>query len=414
MIRPAIAILLAFSFTFVNPCSQEGKIQKPKSSDKIYEVTVVYPKFISVPKKYFVQGTFDVSETSFVTANTTGDVEQVYVTEGDHVEKDDPIVVLSNVHILEQIDLKRAKIKEYQARLSDAEANISGLDGEDRPVSIEETQFLDEEPIDEPVVKNFGDANDALPQPQTLKTLIEVLDKHIEVLTKEADILDRRLLELNQSSPVDGVVTKIFTSDRNKVKEQDKLVAISQINPLSITFKVPQETANYIDKHSTVTVTPKDAPDIKSIGTVYYIGPNIEAKSGKVDIRAHVANENGLLKGGQEADVFVSTRKMGRVVVLPKSVVHYDEDKQPNVFIAFRNQAKLVEVSLGEEMDSNNIQIHGDLRVDDPIIVECPNELKHNSFVKMIEQKPGLDKIEKIVKESVAEETGETNTETTR
>ena len=32
----------------------------------------------------------------------------------------------------------------------------------------------------------------------------------------------------------------------------------------------------------------------------------------------------------------------------------------------------------------------------------------------MIEQKPGLEKIEKIVKESVAEETGETNTETTR
>jgi multidrug efflux pump subunit AcrA (membrane-fusion protein) len=410
MIRPAIAILLAFSFTFVNPCSQEGKIQKPKSSDKIYEVTVVYPKFISVPKKYFVQGRLDVSETSFVTANTTGDVEQIFVTEGDHVEKNDPIIALSNVHILEQIDLKRAKIKEYQARLADAEAKISGLEGEDRPVAIEETQFLDEEPIDEPVVKDFGDANDALPQPQTLKTLSEVLDKHIDVLTKEADILDRRLLELNQSSPVNGVITKILVSDRNKVKEQDRLIAISQINPLSVTFKVPQETANYIDKHSTVTVTPKDAPDMKAIGTVYYIGPNIEAKSGKVEIRAHVANENGNLKGGQETDVFVSTRKMGRVVVLPKSVVHYDEDKQTNVFIAFRNQAKLVEISLGEDMGNNNIQIHGDLRVDDPIIIDRPKELKHNSFVKMVEQKPGLERLEKIVKEAAPEEITEPET----
>jgi len=410
MIRPAIAILLAFSFTFVNPCSQEGKIQKPKSSDKIYEVTVVYPKFISVPKKYFVQGRLDVSETSFVTANTTGDVEQIFVTEGDHVEKNDPIIALSNVHILEQIDLKRAKIKEYQARLADAEAKISGLEGEDRPVAIEETQFLDEEPIDEPVVKDFGDANDALPQPQTLKTLSEVLDKHIDVLTKEADILDRRLLELNQSSPVNGVITKILVSDRNKVKEQDRLIAISQINPLSVTFNVPQETANYIDKHSTVTVTPKDAPDMKAIGTVYYIGPNIEAKSGKVEIRAHVANENGNLKGGQETDVFVSTRKMGRVVVLPKSVVHYDEDKQTNVFIAFRNQAKLVEISLGEDMGNNNIQIHGDLRVDDPIIIDRPKELKHNSFVKMVEQKPGLERLEKIVKEAAPEEITEPET----
>ncbi len=389
MIRPAIAILLAVSFTFVNPCSQESKTRKPKADEPVYNVTVIYPKFISVPKKYHVTGTFDVGEVNYVTAHVDGRIEQVYVSEGDNVVKDDPLVTISNKSLLEKIDIKRARIKEYQAKLAELQVRVEVNEGEDRPVSIEDTDFLDEEVIeDDPQPKQYGDTS-TQKNPKTVKALVEYIEKAIEVRQKEADALDRALLSLSRQSPVSGMVTKIFVTEGNKVGTKDKLIEVSQTDPMSINFALPQETASYIDKRSNVKVSPVDAKSVTGEGTVNYIDANVDTKTNKIGVKAYVSNEEGRLKGGQKADVFVSTRKMGRVVVLPKRVLFYDDDKS-YVYIVLRNQAKQVEVSLGDEMEGGNLQIHGDLRVDDPIIIDRPVELEHNSFVKMKEQGPAL------------------------
>ncbi|HLD45264.1 MAG TPA: efflux RND transporter periplasmic adaptor subunit, partial [bacterium] len=290
MIRPIIAAALAVSFTFVNPCSQESKVQKPKSSDPVYDVTVVYPKFISIPKKYHVPGTLEASEKNFVTANAAGEVEQVYVSVGDKVLKDDPLVSIASTQLMEKIDIKRARIKEYQARLSAAQAGLDETGGEDRPVSLEETQFLDDEPVDEAVVeKKFGDADNATKTPKTLKALVEVLESAIDVLQKESNVLDRSLLQLSHLSPVEGTVTELLASERNRVGERDKLVEVSQTNPMSVIFYLPEETASHADKNSSVKVLVTDAPDVSGEGTVYFISPNITTEVGKIEVRAHLA-----------------------------------------------------------------------------------------------------------------------------
>lgn len=377
-----IPFIIAISFSFVNPCDSP-KDKKPRASDTIYDVSVVHPEFQSVPKAYKVEGTFDPSEVSYITANADGHVEQVFVDAGDSVAKDDPVVSVSNTETLEKIDIKRAKIKELQARLNQAQGRIEASDGEDLPATIEDTMFMDEEPFDQVPQRQFGDAGTPPQRPKTIKGLVEVLEASIDSLTKQAEVLDRQLLDMTQNSPVNGVVTKILVSENNKIKQQDKLVEISNTNPMSVTFLVPGDVASFIDKNSKVKVAPLDAPEVAGTGTVYFISPNIDSSTGKIECRAHVSNEDNKIKGNQKASVSVHTRKMDRVIILPKRVLYY-EDKKSYVFIVYRNQAKLVEVTIGETNEEGLVQIYGDLRVDDPIIIDRPIELKHNSFVKVV------------------------------
>lgn len=377
--------LLAVSFTFVNPCDQPPDDAAPRPDDTVFDVTVVYPEFQSVPRTHTVPGTFDPSEVDTVTANATGTVAQLFVGEGDTVAKDDPVVALGSTHLLDLIDIKRARVKELSARLEELKTRLAHTGGSDEPVTIEDTVFLDEEHIDEPVQKPFGDAGKPRPTPKTLKALAELIETQMDRLEKEANVLDRKLLSLTQNSPVNGVVTATFVSEGNKVNEGDKLVAISQTNPMSVTFYLPDTVASFVDKHSTVTVWPADNPKAKGTGTVYFIDPNIDTQTGRIKVKAHVSNENGLIKGGQKAKVRVATRKMDRVIVLPKRVLYHEEGKK-YVFTVAHKKAKLVQVTTGEETQDGKIQIFGELRVDDPIIIDRPLELKHNSFVKIVEK----------------------------
>lgn len=380
-------VFLALSFTFANPCSQkEPQNQTPKGDDIIYDVSVIYPEFVSVPKTYNTEGVFDFSEVTTVTAKFKGEVDQVFVNEGDAVAVDDPLVSLSNLEIIDIVDIKRAKVREYTARLKETQEKLAEFGNEDQPASMEDTSFLDEEPGDEAIEKDYGSQATPPERPRSLKAMAEMLETLVDGKTKEADLWDKRLLDLNHLSPVNGVVTKKIVSEGNTVSEKDPLIEIVQTDPMSVTFNLPQDEASFVDKHSDVKVSPLDAPETQGTGQVYYIDPGLSTGTDNIQVRAHVSNDENKIKGGQKASVMVTTRKTNRVILLPKNILFYENDKK-FVFIVFRERAKLVEVTTGDEDAKGNIQIFGDLRVDDPIIIDRPLELRHNSFVKIHETK---------------------------
>lgn len=386
-LRSIVLPLIALSFSFVNPCSQKIDTDAEiPDTETVFDVDVIYPKFKSVPRLHEVDGTFDVSETIIITASAQGSIDQILVSVGDIVQKDDPLVQISNTDITDRIDLLRAKVKEYDARLKVAKAKIVGAGHEEGSVTVEETSFLDDEPIDDPATPTrFGNANEPKVIPQTQKALVDVLAAQIERANKEADALDKKLLELTLLSPTGGVVMKTLVSESNKVSEKDPLMEISKINPLSVSFHLPEDVASFVDKNSAVTVSPVEAPEVTGQGQVYFINPDIDKQTSSILLKAHVSNENSLIKGGQKAKVKVATRRMDRMVEVPKNVLIY-EDTQVFLFTVQGKRAKLVEVKTGNQTADGNIQVTGDVHSEDPIIINRPSELENNSYVKMKEE----------------------------
>lgn len=379
--------ILALSFSFIGPCQKTqgtNNTVAPAPNDKIFEVSVVHPEFKSVAKTHTVDGSIDVSDVTTITAAGPGFVDQILVNEGDMVITGDSIITISNTELTSAIELKGAKIVEMQAKLNEAKARLEDGGGvANQPMNSDDTTFLDEDSANaQEQPKQFGDANQQAPV-TTLQAFVTYLEARISKMMKETEVMNRQLQQLSQMSPVTGIITKKLVSLSNKVSEKDKLLDIVTTNPLSVTFFLPQNEASFIYKSAKVTVSPKDAPDVRATGTVYFVSPNTDPTSGTIEIRAHIDNPENRIKGGQKANVSVSTNKVDRVVVLPKKVLVFENNKS-YVFVVYKNQARLTEVTLGEETEDGNIQVYGDLRVDDPIITNRPAEMKDGAFVKTI------------------------------
>ncbi len=382
ILRSVVIPVLLLSFTFVNPCdAPKTTTGTPTEDDTIFDVSVLYPEFVQVPDTHDVEGVIDNSETHFVTANVTAMVEQILVREGDTVTVNDPVFTLSSTDLTEKIDIKRTKIKEYEARLREAQGKLVMSGNEDQPATLDDTVFLDEDYDSGNLPATYGDANNPKSIPKTQKELVEIIEAMIEGLTKEADALDRKLLNLTQITPAAGVVMKVHFSENNLVKEQDKIIEIAQTDPLSVSFFLPDDVASFIDKGSAVKVSPLAASELSGTGQVYFINPQLNSLKGGIEVRATFSNETGRIKAGQKAFVGITTRKLNNAILLPKRAL-FTEDRKTYVYVVLNDRAKLVAVKTGDETD-DTIQVFGDLRVDDPIIIERPDALKHNSFVKI-------------------------------
>jgi multidrug efflux pump subunit AcrA (membrane-fusion protein) len=393
MFKSSVLIpLVALSFTFVNPCSQKTADQAakaPSKGDKVYDVEVAYPKFLSVPRTHEVAGEIEPSELNFITAQFSGTIEQVFANVGDQVAVDDPMVSLSATDLNDQLELKRARLKEANARLVATRTALAETGNPDQPVATDDVVFLDEEPAgDANGEKTFGQADK--PSPQTLRDLVSVLEALVDRYNIEIDVLDKKLLDLTQKSPVTGMLFEKYFNEGNAVKEKDKILAIAKTDPMSVAFELPQDVASFVDKSSSVRVSPDDAPDIVGEGTVYFIAPDVDTATKTILVRATVSNPDGRLKGGQRAKVSVASHKMDRVLVLPEKAIVTEGDKH-FLFVVYGNQARLTEVQVGRKLDQANIEVQTvNVRVDDPIVVNRPLELKNNSFVKVLQTQPAL------------------------
>ena len=376
--------MAALSFTFVNPCSQQARHieKKPSQEDKIYDVAVVYPEFVTRARTHDADGELALSEVSVVTAKMNGTIEKILVHVGDMVQNNDPLLGIRQSDVLDELDLKKAKIKEYLARLEAARNQLAD-DGPDKPVSNEDVQFLDEDPAANlPPQREAGVAEDK-PTPRKLKDLVEVLNAEVERLTLEADAIEKNLTELMHQSPVTGVVTEVLVSEQNHVNTGDKLFTIAKTDPASVIFYLPEEAASFVDKHSAVQITPVEKSTVVLTGTVYDIGTDIDVTTHTLAVRAHVANPLAQMKGGPKVRVTVTTSAQDHVMLLSQKTI-INQAGQNYIFVVHGNQVRLTEVTLGKVADGDRVTVdaHG-VSVDDPVVLQPDMELKNDSFVKI-------------------------------
>lgn len=385
-----ILSILALSFQFANPCSSENHGgQTPGPNDTVAEVTVLPAHFKDHAQTIEVDGKFDYADILDVRAQTSGTLEKFFVNVGDTVQTNDPLFSLTSQETQEQIELKTVRVKEYQARLALAQSKVENEPNGNQATTTDDVEFLDEEPQDAPIEKNFD--NTPKETPQTQRALVLLLQASIDKLNLEIETLEKRKLELSHMSPTAGVVLEKYFAEGGPVQFQDVVVKVAKTEPLSVTFELPEDVANFVSKQSGVTVSPIDSPNTLGQGQVYYISPNLDDTTKQLQIKAHVSNNQFSIKGGQKANVTVSTNKMDRILLLPESAI-VTQDNKNFVFIVVGQQARLLELKDIKPQSDGEVAVQANLNIDDRIIEHPPEDLKSGDFVKVIESGAAIEK----------------------
>ena len=278
-----LAILCCFD-TGGGPASAE-ELVAPK-------VTVASAEVRDMP--IYIRGTGTVEPFQEVTVKSLvdGQITAVHFDEGQMVKAGDPLYAIDPRSFAHQVELAEANRAKDQAQLIAAQAQLA------RTTSLLQHNFVSQQDFD------------------TQKATVGQLQAAVRA--DEAAIASAQL-QLEYATiraPIAGRVGKRLVDVGNIIHTVDDtaLVDLSQIQPISVSFAVPQERLPEIQTQAeaaSLAIEARAADDERVLGrgTLKLIGNAIDRTTGTIALKGVFANDDGRLWPGQ----FVNARLVLRI-----------------------------------------------------------------------------------------------------
>ncbi len=128
-------------------------------------------------------------------------------------------------------------------------------------------------------------------------------------------------------SPIDGLAGSILIYPGNLVKNNDTtLVVINQVQPIYVTFSVPQENLPQIQHElasGTVNVEARPAGDAAKpiVGHLSFVNNAVDATTGTIQLKATFANDGRSMTPGQFVNVALALKQLPNALVVPTQAI---------------------------------------------------------------------------------------------
>ncbi len=292
-------VLIAFLSLSAISCSKKEAVKKTED----VPVTVAKVESKLIPIQINTYGTIEAYAVVPVKSLIGGQIIKATVISGQDVKKGD---------LLFSIDARP-----YEANLKQIEANM------------ERDTVLSEDAERQARVKAELHRKNAVSEDDMFKTkaISESLKRAVKV--DEAN-MDKAKLDVEYCSiraPIDGRAGDILTDEGNIIKANDQtLIVIHQIKPVSVSFSVPQAYLNLIKKHIAdkkldVEVKAQNDTEPPVRADVEFLDNTVDPKTGTVRIEAKADNDAELFWPGQFVNVTVNMVSEKPVLVVPSRAV---------------------------------------------------------------------------------------------
>ncbi len=420
-----IAVIALGSIVFVqsqNYINKTEQAKKAKLNGESVPVTVATAKLATLPLEIRNIGNVEAFSVVNVIAQVGGQLTNVYFQQGQYIKKGD---------LLFQIDPRP-----YEAQLAQAEANVardksqinSAIANLDKDMALSrqsqanlEKDLASQKYADVEVqrylslVKEGAVSHEQSDQMKTNsetaqatvnsdKAVLENAQAIIDsdkaaVLTARANLkadqaaADNLRIQLGFTkiiSPVNGVTGALNVYQGNVVRANDitPLVTINQIQPIYVTFSVPEVYLPAVRasmNEGSIQVSARvggDKKDTISGGTLTFIDNTVDKTTGTIILRATFPNDNKLLWPGEFTDVVVTLPGAKPQIVIPTAAVVNDQQGQSVFVVRSDNTVDLITVTVDRTHGDNSIISDG-LKEGDTVVVDGQLKLLPGSSVNI-------------------------------
>ncbi|MDH4028478.1 MAG: efflux RND transporter periplasmic adaptor subunit [Nitrospirota bacterium] len=319
-----VALVLVLLF---NACSKEKPVSMSKGGAAPVTVVPVVRK--TVPVTLRAIGNVEAYSNVAIKARVGGELMSVNFREGQEVAKGD---------LLFSIDPRP-----YEAALAAAKANLARDEalarkaGEDvvRYTSLVEEQLVSREDYDR------------------VRTNAEALKATVDADRAAIDNARLQMEYCKIYAPVSGRAGGLLVDQGNLVRANDDapLVVINQIQPVSVSFSVPEHDLREIKKYSAggrimVSAFISDKDISPADGELSFIDNKVDLATGMVTLKATFANRDKSLWPGQFISVVMTLAQQHDAVVAPSQAVQTGQQGQ-FVFVVKDDTAELRPVTTG-------------------------------------------------------------------
>jgi len=403
-----ITILTLIAAMIFSGCGSQTSTDTVEE-EKIVPVKVVLSQKEDLPEFQSFPGKVAAADEVSLSPKLGGIVEQILVKEGDVVKAGQPLILLEQKDVINQVNQAQAA---YEAAL----ANLSNLEQGQFPQQLAQLEsavkqteanynnakenyermkeLYDEGAISkqqfEAVELQYNIAKEQHESAKTQfalakeKTIPESLSAaKAQVKQAEAALATARAALDNCiiTSPIDGTVGAITATVGGLASPGYPLITVGKLNSVEIQISVTEDRINGIKVGQEAEVTVDAVSNTPFKGEVISVSPFKNTVTQVYPVKILVPNENGLLKSGMFARVKLMVAMHADAVTVPEDAVIY-YDNRTVVYTLEGDVAKANVVETGPTSMGKTVITNG-LEPGKEVIVEGQSLLTDGTKVKV-------------------------------
>ncbi len=325
-------------------------------------VPVVVAKAVErdVPIDLQVVGNVEPYLTVNVKAQVSGELTQVFFREGDFVKKGDQLFTIDSRIFEAQLQQAQSNLAKDEAVLAQVEANLSRDEAQQKYTDAEAVRYkrlLDQRLISreqEEQVRTSAEAIAAAVKAD--RAAVQSARATVEASKAAVENIKVTLSYTIIRSPVNGRTGNLDVKQGNVINPSTNLMTIHQVEPIYVSFSVPQAQRPSVRNGQTVMVATQDGTPLPAAGNVSFIDNAVDTSTGTIRLKATFPNPDHRLWPGEFVRVKLRLRMQPNSLLIPTQAVQTGQD------------GTYVFVVTGDRVESRPV-VTG-LRVDQDIVVE--------------------------------------------
>jgi multidrug efflux system membrane fusion protein len=424
--RPVIKVLLGlFAVAALGAATTFGiqyfnkPVVEKSNAKKPVPVSVAVAVQKSVPVELNIIGTVQPYSTVQVKSQVVGQLLKVHFKQGDFVKEGDVLFTIdkraleAQLSQLEAMKLKdEAQVKQAQANVvkdagsvRQAEATVAKDKSQqkladrqaERYLALSKEGVVSKEQSDqqttnlESFTASVEQDEAALASARASLEADQATTKSLQAQVKaDAASIRNLAVQLDYTTikaPISGRTGSLNSYQGNLIKDNDAtpLISIDEINPIYVSFAVPEQYLAAISKYSkeaalrvSVFIETDKTPEQ---GQVTFVDNNIDSTTGTINLKATFANTNHRLWPGQFVNVVLVLKEQPNALLVPAHAVQTGQSNQYVFVVKPDNTVDQRTVKIERVVKGFAIITHG-LAPGEEVVTDGQMQLMQGSTVK--------------------------------
>lgn len=391
-IRAGLAVSVLLLQIACNSASTAGKASAGRGGFPDSPVTAAKAERKDVPLQVRQIGSVEPVSVIAVKAQIGGELTKVLFREGEDVRKGQQLFEIDPRPYQQAIDQAQAAIEKDNALIAQAQANLA-RDTVQTANAKEQAQRYDALAKDGLISKDQNSTYQTTynSQNETLRADEAAINSARASLNVDKAALETAKLNLSYCSifsPIDGRAGSLLVQAGNLVKANDTtaLVNINQLEPVYVTFSVPEQLLGEIrgyGKERPLAVTAIVSPEVSATGQLTFIDNLVDNSTGTIKLKAVFPNTNGSLWPGQFVNVVMTLRTLRGVTVIPSEAIQSGQAGQ-FVFVLKPDQTVESRVVKPGQTIENQIVVESGITPGETVITDGQMRLIPGTRVRVV------------------------------